>query len=258
MLKKLRIAILLLILVNVGIGAWLARVRTTSWERPLRVAVFPIAADASPATSRYIAALSTETFTPVDEFFREEAKRYGLTLARPVELRVAHRVAKLPPPPPYGGSGLSVLLWSLRMRFWAWRHGDVDGPAPHVRLFVVFHDPGLTTTVPHSLGLQKGLLGVVHAFASDEQTAQNKVVVAHELLHTVGASDKYDPATNLPRFPDGFGDPQQQPLLPQRFAEIMAGRIAVSRTEAQMPADLGAVVVGVATAREINWVRQAD
>lgn len=255
MFKKLRIAILLLILINVGVGAWLARARTTSWERPLRVAVFPIAADASPATAGYVAALATETFAPVDDFFREEGKRYGLTLSRPVEVRVAHKVPVLPPPPPYGESGLSVLLWSLQMRFWAWRHGGVEGPAPHVRMFVVFHDPKLTTTVPHSLGLQKGLIGVVHAFASEEQTAQNKVVVAHELLHTVGATDKYDPATNLPVFPDGYGDPEQQPLLPQRYAEIMAGRIAVSRTEAEMPGNLGSVLVGRATAREINWLR---
>jgi hypothetical protein len=255
MFKKIRVAILLLILINVGVGAWLARARTTSWERPLRVAVFPIAADASPATAGYIAALATETFAPVDDFFREEGKRYGLTLSRPVEVRVARKVEVLPPSPPYGETGLSVLLWSLQMRFWAWRHGDVEGPAPHVRMFVVFHDPKLTTTVPHSLGLQKGLIGVVHAFASEEQTAQNKVVVAHELLHTVGATDKYDPATNLPVFPDGYGDPEQQPLLPQRYAEIMAGRVAVSKTEAEMPANLGAVLVGSATAREINWVR---
>lgn len=255
MFKKVRVAILLLILINVGVGAWLTRARTTSWERPLRVAVFPIAADASPATGSYIAALTTETFASVDDFFREEGKRYGLTLSHPVEVRVAHRVDGLPPPPPYGESGLSVLLWSLQMRFWAWQHGEVEGPAPHVRMFVIFHDPKLSTTVPHSLGLQKGLIGVVHAFASEEQTAQNKVVVAHELLHTVGATDKYDPATNLPVFPDGYGDPDQQPLLPQRFAEIMAGRVAVSKTEAEMPANLGAVLVGTATAREINWVR---
>lgn len=147
---------------------------------------------------------------------------------------------------------VGVGAWLARARTTSWER------PPHVRMFVVFHDPKLTSTVPHSLGLQKGLIGVVHVFASDEQTAQNKVVVAHELLHTVGATDKYDPATNLPRFPDGYGDPQQQPLLPQRFAEIMAGRVAVSSTEAEMPADLGAVVVGAATAREINWVRRVD
>jgi hypothetical protein len=255
MFRKVRIAVLVLILVNVAVGAWLTHARTTSWEHPLRVAVFPILADASPATSAYVATLTTDTFAPVDDFFRDEGKRYGLPLAHPVELRLAPRLDAVPPPPPYGESGLSVLLWSLQMRFWAWHHGGVDGPKPHVRLFVIFHDPALNTSVPHSLGLQKGLIGVVHVFASTGQAAENKVVIAHELLHTVGATDKYDPATNQPRFPDGYADPEQQPLLPQSYAELMGGRIPRSRTEAEMPAGLGAVLIGDRTAREINWVR---
>jgi len=253
MFKKIRIAILALILVNVAVGAWLTRARTTAWAHPLRVAVFPIAGDSSPATASYIAALATETFTPVDDFFREEGKRHGLTLSRPVELRLARRVDGLPPEPPYGQGGLPVLLWSLKMRFWAWRNGDVDGPAPHVRLFVIFHDPKLSASVPHSVGLQKGLIGVVHVFASGAQAAENKVVIAHELLHTVGATDKYDPATNQPLFPEGYADPEQQPLLPQTYAELMAGRIAVSRTEAEMPRGLEVVLVGEKTASEIGW-----
>ena len=58
-------------------------------------------------------------------------------------------------------------------------------------------------------GLQKGLIGVVNAFASDEQAAQNNVVIAHELLHTVGATDKYDPRTNQPSHPDGYAEPDR-------------------------------------------------
>lgn len=255
MFKKVRIAILALILINVAVGAWLARARTTSWAHPLRVAVFPIPGDASPATGSYIASLATESFAPVDDFFREEGKRYGLALSRPVELRLAPKIDALPPPPPFGESTASVLLWSLKMRFWAWRNGGVDGPTPHVRLFVIYHDPGLSASVPHSLGLQKGLIGVVHVFASSGQTAENKIVIAHELLHTVGATDKYDPSTNQPLFPDGYADPEQQPLLPQSYAELMAGRVAVSRTEAEMPRGLESVLVGAKTASEIGWTR---
>ena len=35
-------------------------------------------------------------------------------------------------------------------------------------------------------------------------TGPNNVVIAHELLHTVGATDKYDPVTDAPRIPDGL------------------------------------------------------
>ena len=34
----------------------------------------------------------------------------------------------------------------------------------------------------------------------------------------------------------------------------MGGRVALSRTDAEMPRSLGAVVVGRQTAAEINWI----
>jgi hypothetical protein len=85
----------------------------------------------------------------------------------------------------------------------------------------------------------------------------NDVVIAHELLHTVGATDKYEPGNDAPRFPDGYGDPQQVPLYPQHSAELMAGRRMLSADRWQQAADLDEVVVGPATAQEIRWPQQA-
>jgi len=48
-----------------------------------------------------------------------------------------------------------------------------------IRIFVLYHDPALTPVVPHSLGLAKGLIGVVYAFAAPEMTGENAVVIAH-------------------------------------------------------------------------------
>jgi hypothetical protein len=253
--KALRILILLFILVVVGAGTWLTRLRTTAWEQPLRVAIFPINADASSATERYIRSLRVEAFEPIARFMRQEAARYGLALSTPVEVFLAPEVGKVPPPPPFGGNALRVALWSLQMRYWAWVNAAFDGPKPHVRMFVLYHDPDRVARLSHSLGLQKGLIGVVNAFASEGQAAQNDVVIAHEMLHTLGATDKYDPRTNQPAFPDGYADPQRQPRLPQDFAEIMAGRAPVTEDRAEMPDSLEAVLVGAKTAREINWVR---
>ena len=101
-------------------------------------------------------------------------------------------------------------------------------------------------------GLQKGLLGVVHVFASDTQRAQNNFVIAHELLHTLGATDKYD-ANGRPLNPIGLADPNTQPPYPQYKAEIMGGRIAISAERAEMPKGLEEAVVGYATAAEIGW-----
>ena len=122
-----------------------------------------------------------------------------------------------------------------------------------MQVYVLYFDPERTRTVAHSLGLQEGSIGVVNAFASTAMKKQNHVVIAHELLHTVGASDKYDPRTNQPLFPTGYAAPDQEPLFPQRRAEIMAGRMAISETKYAPALRLKQVVIGAATAREINW-----
>jgi hypothetical protein len=57
----------------------------------------------------------------------------------------------------------------------------------------------------------------------------------------------------LPDFPDGYFEPEQKPLHPQRFAEIMAGRLALSSSESTMPESLRYVRVGRSTAAEIGW-----
>ena len=117
--------------------------------------------------------------------------------------------------------------------------------------------PALTPTVPHSLGLTKGLIGVVYAFASPVMSGANTVVIAHELLHTVGATDKYGP-DDAPRFPDGYGDPRQIPLYPQKKAELMAGRRMLSVDRWEQASSLDEVVIGAATALEIRWTQNAQ
>jgi hypothetical protein len=78
------------------------------------------------------------------------------------------------------------------------------------------------------------------------------VVIAHELLHTLGASDKYDPQSLAPVFPDGYAEPDRQPRHPQRLAEIMAGRFALADGQLAMPERLGQTLIGPRTAAEIG------
>lgn len=181
--------------------------------------------------------------------------KYSVAMTPPVDVAVAKAVAAKPPPAPIGGSALQAIAWSLRFRYWAWWNDTWKGAAPHVRVFVTYHDPAITQRVPHSTGLAKGMLGAVNAFASSAQEGENNVVIAHELMHTLGATDQYDPATNHPLHPAGYAEPDRNPLHPQRRAEIMGGRIALSETTAEMPASLKQVVVGQVTAHEIGWVK---
>lgn len=252
--RHLRIAVLLTVLFGVAGDAWLTTLRTTSWDEPLWVGIYPINADGSPATARYIAGLDSEQFAPVADFLAREAERYGLAQTRPVQIRLAAEIRERPPMPPPQNERLAIVLWSLQMRYWAWRmQHTVDGPPSNIQMFVQYFDPQLTDRVAHSIGLQKGLLGVVNAFAAPRMAGQNNVVIAHELLHTVGATDKYDLANSQPLYPHGYADPDRIPLYPQTRAEIMGGRIPLSETAADLPMSLNKVIVGPATAAEIRW-----
>ena len=255
--KMLRVTILLFALLAVALTTWQARYRSTRWNDPLYVAIYPIAADDSPVTRAYLDALDAERFKPIDRFFTREAGRYHLDTSEPIKTRLRTELQDRPPQRAPEAGLLSTILWSLRLRYWAWRaSGHVPEPED-IRMFVLYHDPALTPTVPHSLGLTKGLIGVVYAFAAPEMNGENDVVIAHELLHTVGATDKYNLADDAPRFPDGYGDPTQQPLFPQLTAELMAGRRAISPDKASQALSLDEVVIGPATALEIRWPQHA-
>ncbi|NIO43671.1 MAG: hypothetical protein GTO41_28055 [Burkholderiales bacterium] len=84
-------------------------------------------------------------------------------------------------------------------------------------------------------------------------SAENNIIITHELLHTLGATDKYDLATNQPLYPAGYAEPDIRPLYPQQFSEIMGGRIPVSQVRSVPPQTLDAVLVGPQTAAEIGW-----
>jgi hypothetical protein len=252
--KNIRILFLLLILGAVALGAWFDRVATTSWQRTLWVGVFPLNADGSEVAQHYIDALTVRDFADIEAFFAREAHRYGLPVADPIHIELYPQGKELPPALSADTGRLGIAWWSLKMRMFAWRNTHVDGRAPpRVRMFVLYHDPARLDHAPDSHGLQKGLIGIVHAFADRGMNGQNDIVIAHEFLHTVGASDKYDLGDGDPIFPIGYGDRDQQPLYPQVSAEIMAGRRALSATEWDMPRNLNHEVVGPETALEIRW-----
>ena len=257
MWRQIRIFVLLLIL---AIAAWTSfydRWSTTDWDETLTVGVFPIDDAHDDATGRYIAGLTDAEVAEVERFLNEEAAQYGVTIARPVSVQMFRPVAERPPERDADSGVFGNMWWSLRMRTYARRAGLSTGQRqPKIRIFVRYHNPEFTRSVPHSVGLQKGLVGVVHAFAAADMRGRNNVVIAHEILHTLGATDKYDPATLAPLYPIGYAEPERVPLYPQPFAEIMGGRKSTSRLESEMPASLDEVIVGRTTALEINWVSE--
>lgn len=255
MWRNARVAVLLFILLGVVVQQWFDRESSTAWDRPLWVGVYPLNGDGSAAADKYIRQLQPEAFESIEAFFANEAQRFKLKTDTPVHIELYPQGKRLPPVLAPDAGPLGTALWSLKLRWFASHAADVPGrAAPHIRVFVLYHDPDINPAVPHSLGLQKGLIGVVHAFATRSADGTNSIVIAHEVMHTLGATDKYDPLSNAPLYPIGFAEPERQPLYPQADAEIMAGQRALSPSEHEMPHSLSNVVVGPLTAAEIRWI----
>jgi len=253
MFKAIRIAVLLLILFFVSLSTWLNKARSTDWNNSLWVKVYPINADGSDTSRDYIGSLELEDFAPIESFIAREVEKHGRSVSRPVRMELGREIREQPPSLGENPGVLDIMWWSLKIRWWA---GDVAGPQdrpdPDVRIFVRYHTPSENFVLENSVGLQKGMVGVVNTHAGRRNAGLNNVVIAHEFLHTLGATDKYEPGTGQPEYPLGYAEPDLKPLHPQRKAEVMGGRIAMASDNAVTPRSLKSVVIGATTAAEIG------
>ncbi|MFV1984507.1 MAG: hypothetical protein ACC657_13275 [Thiohalomonadales bacterium] len=253
MFRYFRILILLFILFIVAMSTWLSDLRSTDWDEPLWMVVYPINGDSSEQTTRYINYLKEKTFSPIEDFIAEEAEYFNKKINTPLQIKLAPVILEIPPMPPKDGNILKVMFWSLKLRYWAYQHDSFVGPSPDIKMYVVYFDPENNPQLAHSLGLKKGKLGIVNAFANRLYNQKNNVVITHEFLHTIGATDKYSLETGLPNYPDGYAKPDKEPLHPQELAEIMGARIPLSESTAVMPGSLNQTLIGIVTAAEIGW-----
>lgn len=263
MWKNIRILILLLILATVIQNQWKEKA-DKNWKKSLYVALYPINADGSRAADKIIQAFKQEDFLESRDYLESQAKNYGLTLYHPFELRLAQSVMSLPPLPPKPANILNTIGWSLKFRWWAWHNSPnllktgEKMVKPDIKLYLLFYDPISHPVLGHSTALNKGRIGLVNLFASDDYHAKNLVIMTHELLHTVDATDKYNLTDNMPSFPLGYAEPNKLPLFPQTNAELMAGRVPISATKAEIPKNLRYTTIGTKTATEIGWLKSTD
>lgn len=250
--RRIRILVLLGILAAAVGLTWLEQTRVRAWDGPLDVAVIPINGDGSAQAAEAIRALQASDFDEIGSFLERETARYGVKQSPAVQLTLLPELHEQPPAPPLDHNALKTVWWSLKLRWWVYRQSGTWLPQlGKIKLFVLYHTPQDGVPLSHSLGLQKGLIGVVHAFADPRQRQQNNIVIAHELLHTLGATDKYD-AEGRPVYPQGYAEPELPPQMPRHEAEIMAGRLVDARGRLVMPPSLDQCVIGAMTAHEIN------
>lgn len=253
MFKVIRISILLFVLFFVAVSTWLTQARSTDWNNSLWVKVYPINGDGSDKSTKYIDRLELRDFEGIESFLERESSRYSKNVSRPVRVELGRPIREQPPELESAPNAFTIMMWSLKMRWWASSvTDDQDRINPDVRIFVRYHSPDTALVLENSVGLQKGMVGVVNGYASRRHRGRNNVVIAHEFLHTLGATDKYSIDDGQPIGPDGLADPDRKPLYPQKQAEIMGGRIALSKDDSVIPKSLKYAVIGPMTASEIN------
>ena len=254
MFKVIRVFILLIILGTVIQQTFLDKA-DLSWKDNFYVVVYPINADNSADVGAYIKTLTRDDFEPMAEYFAEEGARYSLGMRRPVEVQLGSIVSEIPPAPPTNGSLLDTIVWSLKFRVFAWNNSPKVPVKPDIRLYLLYHNPVTNPVLSHSTALNKGRIGRVNLFGDKKYAKQNLVILAHELLHTLTATDKYNLETTLPAYPNGFAEPNKEPRYPQDFAELMGGRVPISETKAEIPKSLAQTLIGEKTAKEIGWLK---
>lgn len=274
--KKIRIAVLLVVLAGAGLRYWQVRRAETwvpDWATTQRVAVVlltPPGLDEEQALELdrllRFAELGDEkaTLSALEHWFQVEWQRYGGRAGfEPVDLDPVGpiQVSSMPPGPPRAGEQLSFAERYARTRdFLGWFDAQMEGRRPFQEnaVYVLFYadDAAARFRGLHSVADRRSRRGFVFAPLTGEGRDTALINVAHELLHLFGATDKYDGDRCV--FPVGWVEPFKEPKLPQRYAEVMAQGIPVAEGRREASIDLFEDMrVGVETAAEIGWIDRA-
>ena len=253
--RTFRLLILLAVAAAIALFYFTRDAGPPGWEQPLRVVIYPENADGSAPVRAYIDALQPDRFQAVEDYMAQQAARYDLGIEKPFVLELADPIKGAPKAPDYQ-SFWTYLSWGISLRWWYW---TFDGRQHDTDIIVICRYRARESSgTLHSLGIPSMNLAVANLQAGTDARGLNNVVVAHELLHTVGASDLYDLETGLPEYPKGYVDPNRDPLHPQPKAELMAGRIPVDQGRAVQATRLEQVVIGAETAGEIGWLEVSE
>ncbi|MDB4933240.1 MAG: hypothetical protein JWP87_212 [Labilithrix sp.] len=257
----IRVAVLLTILACVLLWAWRdvrRRNARNAWDHTLDVAVVLVRLER--VDDAAVAALQTGV-PALEDRLTAEMSRHHPGAPHPFRFRIVPPVdGAAPPPAPEGDGPVDLAKYSFAQSAYVKdidARAGVDADLYDVRIYVALRRPRRAErTIAEGRSEQGGRIGIVEVeIDSDAEGAHLPlVVVAHELMHTLGATDKYD-ASGRSLVPLGLAEPDRMPVYPQRYAEIMSRNRPVSATEEKVPEGFDQIAVGPATAREIGWLR---
>ncbi len=257
--RRARIGALLLALAVVAMWAWSVRRQRgerRTWERTLEVGLTILARDEG--GERAAAALRSGV-PALERRLAREMERHRGAGPPPFVFRVATLPGwkgEMPLRPASGGIADRALhawrLWRFRREVDA--ATGLDAEALDASLYLLLERPaaGAGSTFAEGSGAAGGEVGMVRAWADGADATLALAALGHELLHNLGATDKYDAAGHAVE-PEGLAEPELVPRHPQRFAEWMVGEVPLGPGRGRLPASLDELAVGPATAREIGW-----
>jgi hypothetical protein len=223
------------------------------WEVPVRVGL--VLVRRGNVDERAFAALRARAAI-LEERLAAEYRRY-----RPESAESMIRILPFGPvaleevPPSEPGPGFFARVQHA-LQLWAYtRAVDAAAGVPRSkldsRIYLVAESPRAGTV--EGFSETRGRVGVARVELDEDTIDLALFVAAHELLHTLGASDKYELGTGRTAIPIGLPEPERVPLFPQPYAEIMARNRVVSATTEVAPRCLSELRVGRLTAQEIGW-----
>jgi hypothetical protein len=270
--SRVRKAILYSILLAVclwGYSNYRADHFTFAWDRPVRVLLLAVVDPHTDAAEearqgflqRFLAGVtpSKGNVGGIGQWFEEEYRRHTGEKSPPLEFiaRGPFRVTEAPPPPAADDAWF-LERWRSVRGFLGYfeRLGEKEGLAPAAYdavIYVYFYDDDEAARYSRhsSVATRRTRQGVVFSPFGAQHVDRCCVLVAHELCHALGASDKYQGERSV--FPDGFADPDLSPAYPQERAEIMALGIPIAPGVERRAEDLGDCAMGRKTAQEIGW-----
>jgi len=255
---RLRVSVLLLLLAGVLLYAWkdVSRRRARNdWKRMLSVGLVVVRLGS--VDDAAIAALRERARALESILAAERERHHSPGGPRPFEVIVSGPVDVTAPPPALAGTGvLDLARYTYDKSRYAAQidaAAGIDARGLDARIYVVAR-PGRDKNFVEGLSEQGGRSGFVQVDLDDTMVDFAIFVFAHELMHTLGATDKYD-ASGATMIPAGLADPDAVPRFPQRFAEVMARTRPVAPGDERAPLHLEELRVGPVTAQEIGWTR---
>jgi hypothetical protein len=249
-------AILVLVLVYAARDITRRQARRV-WDRPLEVGVVlvqAVAAPIEPATAallqKRVSALKSALASEYTRYHPGSASLFHFQSFGPVS--TAETLPSIEGEEWYAPVKQAYQLWRYTSALD--RAGQVPSRGLDSRIYVLMEGiKDEREKFVEGFSQQGGHFGIARVQLDESTVDLALFVVAHELFHTLGATDKYGAAGNA-LIPEGLGDPNQVPLYPQLKTEVMARNRVLGRGKEAVPESLDELSVGPLTAREIGWI----